>query len=84
MMHQIVDLDDYSPHKVEMKSWPLNIEPDGVNTATDAIGEAARSEMAPSKALHGQESTRASHSSEAAAWQSLVPWQTFTRNSAKL
>ena len=77
MMHQPVDLDDYSPLEIEMDMWQRNIEPDGVNTAADAVGEAARNEMAPSKALHGQESTRASHNSEAAGVAILGSMEDF-------
>jgi hypothetical protein len=34
-----------------MKRWPLNIEPDAVNTAADLVGEAAQNAMAPLRAL---------------------------------
>lgn len=51
MMHQIVDLDGYSPLEIELKRWQLNIEPDGVSTEAGAVGEAARNAMAPLKAL---------------------------------
>jgi hypothetical protein len=67
MMHQPVDLDDYSPLEIEMNMWQRNIEPGSVSTAADAVGEAHRNAMSPSKALNVEKSTRASHSSEAAS-----------------
>jgi hypothetical protein len=56
MMHQLVDLDDYSPLEIEMNMWQRNIEPGSVSTAADAVGETNRNAITPSKSQNVEKS----------------------------
>jgi hypothetical protein len=82
-MHQLVDLDDYSPLEIEMNMWQRNIEPGSVSTAADAAGETNRNAITPSKSQNVEKSWEPASTAKQPAWQSMVPWKTFARNSAK-